>query len=138
MGRDIRFRAWHKEWSHRAVDTTDWHKPGQKINGMKMVKAWSLSNTQKQWVHLEDWKSECRLDEVELMQFTGLKDKHGKDIWEGDIVNTESSSNGIVVFKDCAFRVEPFVVNVLDLFSSLEVVGNIHEHLSLLNNKGGE
>ncbi|WP_375232540.1 YopX family protein [Enterococcus faecalis] len=83
--------------------------------------------------------------DVILMQSTGLKDKNGVEIFEGDIVqyrDGEYSYLGIVK-RDCyqffIDGIEPDdnydfidVSNTFDGTSSLEILGNIHENPELL------
>jgi len=63
--RDIRFRAWHKkEKKMFEVSTLDWN-----VNGL-YVDGFGEGN-------------------VALMQSTGLKDKQGKELFEGDLIRYE-------------------------------------------------
>ena len=82
-------------------------------------------------------------------QFTGKYDKNGKEIYEGDIVNTKEYGKFLgdknfsgydhfeVHFKNGGFRLEneERIFNLTNN-SHLEVVGNVHDNPSLL--KGGE
>lgn len=87
-------------------------------------------------------------DEVELMQFTGLKDKNGKEIYEGDIIRTQTMHyNGSgqfigmtdriasVVFHNGRFALRMESGAMPDLSFGLrfnEVIGNIYENPELL------
>ena len=76
-----------------------------------------------------------------VMQYTGLKDKNGKEIYEGDIVLTRTSLKFIISYKNGAFIKCWQNYNVYLLYDSLikdgcteayEVIGNIYENPELL------
>ncbi|APD21942.1 hypothetical protein IPP15_00028 [Streptococcus phage IPP15] len=89
-------------------------------------------------------------DEIELMQSTGLKDKNGKEIFEGDIVRTtrflgradeiggfyeyEKDYVGVVKVLEGSWVIDTGSVAVR-LWSEIdesEVLGNIYENLEFL------
>ena len=86
-----------------------------------------------------------QLERGVLEQFTGLHDKNGKEIYEGDIVRgtTEyfvTEVTGVIVFGGMAFNASNnngwfFTVTSPEIqqLSELEVIGNIHENPDLLN-----
>lgn len=87
------------------------------------------------------------LDKVELMQSTGLKDKNGKEIFEGDIIaieldDTETPINarvfqnskiGVLMFH--VFEDDedvPMVELLEDNSVAFEIIGNVYENPELL------
>ncbi|EDH0861481.1 hypothetical protein GCV70_13070 [Listeria monocytogenes] len=79
-----------------------------------------------------DWYS---FDDVVLMQYTGLKDKYGKKIFEGDICWEEHNEcYGVVKFEDAKFLYlwENIAEDLWEVADSIEIYGNIHENPDLL------
>lgn len=123
MPRAIKFRAWD-------VDTKIMFAP---FNLLDFIVSNELTQNKLCPVSIYD-------DEQSLMQFTGLHDKNGKEIYEGDIVRATDGAGLCEVKFDsgCFWRVwlerdaKGFLMNSLDEF---EVIGNIYENKELLDSK---
>jgi len=76
-------------------------------------------------------------DRYILMQYTGLKDKNGKEIYEGDIVEFHYGSLGSfreeIIFNDGGFWIlRKDGSNFMPSIEFREVIGNIYENKDLL------
>lgn len=76
-----------------------------------------------------------KVDPETVGQYTGLKDKNGKKIFEGDICWEEHNEcYGVVKFEDAKFLYlwENIAEDLWEVADSIEIYGNIHENLELL------
>lgn len=128
--KEIKFRAWDKNRKRMVIVTTlDFDGEGVLDKVFGKAKGKSVDG----------------LEGFELMQFCGLKDKNGKEIYEGDIVQEFHDDEGKghiinheVSWSDGSWRLGNGGVdqNLLngngrkDL--SFEVIGNIYENIELL------
>ena len=77
--------------------------------------------------------------ECVLMQCTGLKDKNGKLIYEGDIVKFKTELFGKpkqIIWNECHYILKDTFIILCDMEIKqfgLEIIGNIYENKELLN-----
>ena len=131
--REIKFRAWDKKNKKIVREFS--------INISKLKNISFLSILSWYW-QVNKVKFGPQPDDLELMQFTGLKDRNGENIYEGDIVKCIHNNN------TSAIRWEERLVEdikteetyltagfFLEEPSSceFEVIGNIYENPDLLN-----
>ena len=78
------------------------------------------------------------LQELEVLQYTGLKDRNGVEIYEGDIVRWDAQEWGSEYSETVTWDYELLNMRKNDWPQWCEVIGNIHEHPHLLDTQEGE
>lgn len=112
---------------------------------MREIKFRAWDRDSKQWVFINDQNFLLGVDgsinhrpSTVLMQYTGLKDKNGKEIYEGDVVRRHWSGDKPedreVIFIDGAFMWggDKFRTGIDSNWA--EIIGNIYESPELLTN----
>ena len=120
MTREIKFRAWDGERMWDFFENTRY-----------FISPTSGKVFDTKWGKFLDWK---------LMQYTGLKDKNGKEIYEGDIVQHTNGWTGVIIWNqdDCAFISESIHDKKETAWLAediQEIIGNIYENPELLEKK---
>lgn len=125
-----KYRAWHKTW--------------EEMGKVKRIRFDDDGNANNVLFKGKEFGVNAKIDEFELMQSTGLKDKNGKEIFEGDIV-TDGEFARIVqyhqtlgfymfdeegnerFFSDSA-TLEDFEEDAKIVSEILEIIGNVYEN----------
>lgn len=144
MNRELKFRTW--------IPNTGW-----------LAEGFSIAMDGTEWY--DDDGHSWPISDLEIMQFVGLKDKNGKEIYESDIVKIHAGHPDhlnvvfVVIFETGAFQLlrnndasgapVAFITYAMqynkhnrwslnepeDIGQFCEVLGNIYENPELLNQK---
>lgn len=148
MNREIKFRAYDKEDEEmRYFDDENYlyHYPF-------ILRLEQVFKKDSNYDDYEDFEYKDVTDKIELMQYTGLHDKNGKEIYEEDVVKITNKNSKVIPIKPLISQIvwsEEYLAYILittsvkDAFENLgdyidydiEVIGNVFENPELL---GGE
>jgi len=117
--REIKFRAWFEKF--------------KEMYTVKMI------DLQKEIAYFDKYNYRSFYD-IDLMEYTGLKDIREKEIYEGDILaNGNNEKPYKVIFENGSFRAEfegdfeEYSFDLIDVVAQgCEVVGNIYENSELI------
>jgi hypothetical protein len=121
--RDLRFRVWDKKEKKMSLYRSD------------LIFHWYRGK-------MLDRRTLDEKEDIIIMQYTGLKDKNGKKIFEGDVIKSKGRKGGsleaVVKWQDEEAGYFPFCIDwdygnqsYNDCFDIPEIIGNIYENPEL-------
>lgn len=124
MNDRFRFRAWYQpSWEeHRMLYDVE--------------QTYDFMRGYPESVHADNFGEVLEDSNFIVMQCTGLKDKNGKLIYEGDVVKDDHEALHFVTWFYNGFQLEPLFKNGYTIGivnDEIEVIGNIYENKEILN-----
>ncbi|MBP1519998.1 hypothetical protein DZK43_13340 [Enterococcus faecalis] len=131
-----KFRAWDDinkkmiyDFYREKIETVDdWYKGELVVRNKNEIHCDLLYSSKEEYLFRH-------VKELPLMQSTGLKDKNGVEIFEGDIGwDDHLEVHGQVIFENGAFKYEwdNISEDLFEVTDDIKIVGNIHENPELL------
>lgn len=133
--RDIKFRAWNKiTLTMLKVMAIFWGSNPIVLTAYKFFEDWHIG--------MPSVTEEYREENYILMQYTGLKDKNGKEIFEGDVIKTnwyhvKDIIQLVTITTRGVMQGNPDKNSIDSIYSNqerdFEVIGNIYENPELIS-----
>ncbi|WP_436860443.1 YopX family protein [Staphylococcus caeli] len=109
-----------------------WDKKTKLMNDVTVV---DFENKEVYYNHWRYGHSEAiSFKDVELLQSTGIKDRNGVEIYEGDVVECFSEGLSVVEYRYGGFGLvcNKYFESFVNVLGGVEVIGNKYEHPHLL------
>jgi len=138
MKREIKFRAWDSNFGIMIPNVVAYGNDSIIITDVAFNEAYgdNVDDRFETGVEQAGPEHECITGDLIVEQFTGLEDKNGKEIYEGDIIQTPRKDLGVIVYVAPFFEVtvseSQSSMYSREWFKDVEVIGNIHEHYELI------